>query len=125
MPDIFRIIIAGSRGATSEATYRLLEQKLSTILKEKRTTHIIEIISGTAKGADRLGERYAATHGYHLHQFPADWTTYGKRAGYIRNEQMAEHSDALVALWDGESRGTKHMIDIANTKQLPTRVIHY
>ena len=125
MTNVFRIIIAGSRSATSEATYRLLEDKLFSILKHKRDTHTIQIVSGTANGADRLSERYAQSHDYQVNRFPADWNRYGKRAGYLRNEQMAENADALVALWDGQSRGTKHMIDIAEHLGLPTRVIRY
>ena len=57
--------------------------------------------------------------------FPADWNKYGKRAGYIRNEQMAKEADALIAFWDGKSKGTKHMIDIARSKGLLIRVIRY
>tara|TARA_R110000822_G_scaffold74178_2_gene178330 strand:- start:6972 stop:7349 length:378 start_codon:yes stop_codon:yes gene_type:complete len=125
MNNVYRIIVAGSRGATSNETYRLLERKLNLLLVEKAKTHTIEIVSGTANGADRLGERYAEDRNYNVSRFPADWNTHGKRAGYLRNEQMAEHADALVALWDGESRGTQHMINIANEKNLPTRIINY
>lgn len=77
-----------------------------------------QVVSGTAAGADRLGERWAEVAGVPCVRFPADWNTYGKRAGFLRNEQMADNADALIALWDGESRGTKHMIDIAKRKGL-------
>ena len=125
MRKTFRVIVAGSRTATSEATYRLLEQKLDRILKNKSVTHDIVIVSGTASGADRLGERYAASRTYRVDRYPADWTTFGKRAGYLRNEEMAMNADALVALWDGESRGTQHMINIAKEHYLPTRIINF
>ena len=94
----YKVIIAGSRTATSENTYRLLEQKLDKILKNKSVTHDIVLVSGT--------------------------DTYGKRAGYLRNETMAQNADALVALWDGKSRGTRHMLNIAKECGLPSRTIY-
>jgi hypothetical protein len=85
----------------------------------------VEIVSGTAAGADTLGERYAQEKGYEVKKFPAQWDLYGKSAGYKRNQQMAEYADGLIAFWDGKSRGTKHMIDIATNKGLKVRVIRY
>lgn len=76
-----------------------------------------------ARGADLLGEKYAVERGYHVDRYPADWNGLGKRAGYIRNEQMARNADALVAFWDGQSRGTKHMIDLASRYGLKIRII--
>ena len=63
--------------------------------------------------ADTLGKRYAEEHDIPVMSFPADWNKYKKAAGYIRNQEMAQHADALVAFWDGQSRGTKNMIEIA------------
>ena len=60
---------------------------------------------------------------YPIKRFPADWENLGRGAGYVRNVQMAFYADALIAFWDGESRGTKHMIDIAKEKGLMVRVI--
>ena len=71
------------------------------------------VLSGTARGADALGEQWAAKHGVPTERFPADWSAHGKAAGYKRNEQMAACADALLALWNGHSRGTKHMIELA------------
>ena len=71
------------------------------------------ILSGTARGADKLGERWAAENSVRLEYYPANWDRYGKSAGYRRNAKMAANADAMIALWDGKSRGTKHMIDIA------------
>lgn len=79
---------------------------------------ITEVISGSAQGVDRLGETYAQKNNLALKRFPAEWDKYGKSAGYRRNEQMAEHAEALIAIWDGKSKGTKHMIDIATRKNL-------
>lgn len=71
------------------------------------------VISGTARGVDTLGERWANENGIPVEKYPADWNTHGKSAGYKRNQLMAEKAEALIALWDGTSKGTSHMIDIA------------
>lgn len=71
---------------------------------------ITEVVSGHARGVDQLGEDWAREHGVHYTLFPADWNKYGKAAGPRRNEQMAKYADALIAVWDGQSRGTGHMI---------------
>lgn len=63
-----------------------------------------------------MGERYAKERGYAVSEHPADWDRYGKSAGYIRNKEMAEEADALMAFWDGKSRGTMHMINLAKEK---------
>ncbi len=76
------------------------------------------VISGAARGADRFGERYAKENNIEIEQYPADWNQYGKSAGYIRNSQMANVADALIAIWDGTSKGTKNMINTAEKKGL-------
>lgn len=119
---IFRIIIAGGRDFND---YNLLKEKVDNLISEKRKTHQIYILSGKARGADSLGEKYANENGLNIVEFPADWDKHGKSAGYKRNLEMAENADALIAFWDGDSRGTKHMIDIAKEKNLPTRIIKY
>lgn len=74
-----------------------------------------EVVSGTAGGVDRSGENFVRIHanrGYPdvtLKQFPADWDTHGKAAGHIRNKQMADYADALLLIWDGESKGSANM----------------
>ena len=83
---------------------------------------ISEVVSGTARGVDLLGEQAAAMAGVPVKRFPADWDKYGKKAGYLRNMQMAEYAEALLAIWDGISAGTNHMINIAKTKGLRTYV---
>lgn len=114
---MFRVIVAGSREFSD---YDLLRNRLDYLLQNKPD---VTIISGTARGADQLGERYAAERGYAVERHPADWDRYGKSAGYRRNAEMAECSDALVAFWDGQSRGTRHMINLAKEKGLAVRVI--
>lgn len=112
-----RLLIAGSRGFED---YALLVKKLARILGEVRPD---VVVSGGARGADRLGERWAKERGIAVRRFPADWERLGKRAGYVRNEEMAEDATHLVAFWDGKSRGTKHMIDIARREQLAVRIV--
>ena len=85
----------------------------------------IEIVSGNAKGADILGEEYAELRDYKVSKFPANWDKHGKGAGYKRNVEMADYADALIAFWDGESKGTMHMINIANKKGIQVKVVNY
>lgn len=118
----FRVIIAGTRDFSN---YELLKEKCDNILSTKRQDSNIVILSGTAKGADRLGERYARERGFLLRRFPADWDKDGNKAGPIRNAKMADNADALIAFWNGTSRGTAHMIMTAKEKGLATRVINY
>jgi hypothetical protein len=105
-----RTIIAGSRGCTDYYT-------LLIALGKCGWTPTV-VISGTARGADQLGEQWAKEHNVPLELFPADWEKHGKAAGYLRNVKMAEHAEALLAIWDGTSKGTRHMIDIANKQGL-------
>ena len=119
-----KIIIAGSRTIND---YNLLKQ---VMLKSNAASKATEIFSGAAKGVDKLGERWAKENKIKLTLFPARWQDldapgaiidvhphpqidgyYNSRAGIQRNEEMGDKADALVALWDGKSRGTKHMID--------------
>ena len=120
--DNFKVIIAGSRGFSN---YKLLREQCNKFLREKRKANNIIIVSGHARGADTLGEKYAQDEGFALEIYPAQWKKLGKQAGYRRNEQMAEVADALIAFWDGSSKGTKHMIDIMNEKNLLVRVVEY
>lgn len=112
-----RFIIAGGRNFDN---YDLLSQTCNQLREE-----ITEIVSGKARGADSLGERWGNENNVPIKSFPANWDLHGKRAGYIRNSEMAEYADGLIAFWDGESKGTKHMIDTANTKGLEVHVIRY
>lgn len=105
-----RTIIAGSRAIDN---YQLL-----CVVIKTSNFEITEIISGGARGIDALAERYAKENKIPLKIFPANWNKYGKSAGPIRNTQMAENADALIAIWDGKSPGTKNMIDVASRKHL-------
>ena len=80
------------------------------MLRRKALDGGIMILSGGASGADLMGEQYAADRGYTVQRYPAQWNIFGKRAGLIRNRLMAENADALIAFWDGRSKGTQNMI---------------
>jgi hypothetical protein len=76
------------------------------------------IISGGAVGVDRLGEIYAQLNDIPTLIMNANWKMDGRAAGYMRNNKMAEQADALIAIWNGHSSGTAHMIRIAKAKGL-------
>ena len=113
--DMLRTIIAGGRDFLD---YSLLVHTLLTLEFE-----ITEIVSGAARGADRMGEMWGEVTDTPVKKFPADWKKHGKPAGYIRNAEMANYADALVAFWDGKSRGTKNMIDLAYKQPLREVVV--
>lgn len=129
-----RIIVAGGRDFKD---YNLLSNTIMQYLEDVDDTGIVsnpkqvKFISGTARGADSLGEQFAYTWGYDVVRFPADWDTHGKSAGYRRNAEMAIYASengndgVLIAFWDGRSRGTKHMIDLAARYGLDVHVVNY
>ena len=124
----FRVIIAGGRDFND---YALLHKEVYNILFKlnmKYGDNLVadinqfEIVSGHARGVDTLGEDFAKECGIKLTLFPADWDKYGKSAGYRRNAEMAKYAvenkdsgaiGVLIAFWDGKSKGTKSMIDLA------------
>ena len=127
-----RVIIAGSRDFDDFPKLMNSSIEILTEISKKRDDlDRIRIISGTARGADKLGEQYAKIAHYELSKFPADWDGLGKRAGYVRNAEMAKFAvedgnyGVLIAFWDGKSRGTKHMIDLANKYGLEVHVVNY
>ncbi len=103
-----KTIIAGSRTGIH------FGQVIGAVAAAVRTGIVpTEIVSGCADGVDQMGEEWAAMQGVPVRQFPADWKRYGRAAGRQRNLQMAVYSEALIALWDGRSPGTRHMIETA------------
>ena len=120
-----RIIVAGGRDFNN---YILLSETMDAVL-ERYTLSEVQIVSGCCRGADALGERYAKEHGILVKRFPADWLSYGKAAGPVRNRKMAEYASegegALIAFWDRKSRGTASMIRLANKYGLQTIIITY
>lgn len=81
------------------------------------------VVSGGARGVDREAARAAKRRGLRTLIFLADWNTYGRRAGMIRNEQIVDHADQVVAFWDGRSPGTANTIQRARRKGLPIRIV--
>lgn len=129
MRQEFRVIIAGGRDFAVNPAERednnLLYSTMDNLLRNKIRSHRIVIICGMAKGADLAGARYAKDRNFHIRYFPAEWDKHGKKAGVLRNDEMAQNADALVAFWDGQSSGTKNMIETAKKHGLQVRVIHY
>lgn len=120
---MFKVIICGGREFSD---YELLKKACDYYLSKRiENGEKITIISGGARGADALGEKYAKEKGLDLQIFPANWDKYGKRAGYLRNKQMAEIANACIAFLSsyGENKGTKMMISIARENKLLVREV--
>lgn len=117
-----RIIVCGSRHWTDR---KAIADKLYDVVTERNLRFPDPVIvHGAAKGADRLCEDEAGKAGLLVEAHPADWEAHGKRAGLIRNEQMAELGAVLcVAFWDGRSTGTAHMMDTARRHGIPVEVV--
>lgn len=109
-----KTIIAGSRGVTDYDT--VLEA-----IKESGF-QITEVITGMANGPDKLGLLWAVENNIPYTKFPARWGVYGKKAGFLRNIEMLNYAEALIAIWDGKSKGTHHTIDSAKKFNIPTYV---
>lgn len=120
----YRVIIAGSRRFDD---FTKLKTHCDNILRDKLDDDAVEVVvvSGGAKGADNLGEAYASERGLAVDCHPADWRKYGRSAGVLRNIEMADHADALIAFpQEGEeNRGTNHMVRIAKNKGLAVTVV--
>jgi len=115
-----RVIIAGSR---SLKDLRIVTAAMEEARREKAIAPTA-VICGEARGADLLGKRWAQANGIDVISMPAEWDLHGRAAGPIRNSQMADIADAVVAVWDGQSAGTRDMIKKAQKKGIPCH-IHY
>lgn len=113
-----KIIVAGGRNFNN---YDVMDKVLSNYIGSSNDI----IVSGDAAGADTLGARWGQFNHLVVKHFPADWDYYGHAAGYIRNIEMAEYADMLIAFWDGKSKGTAHMIKTAQRNGLPYYVFNY
>lgn len=111
IPDApLRVIVAGSRSID--------DFDLVAGAVQRSGFAVGAVLSGGARGVDRLGERWAMARGVPVHRYPASWEEDGHAAGLVRNEQMAAAADALIAVWDGASFGTAHMIRAARSRNL-------
>lgn len=113
-----RVIVAGSRGMTDRETIRRAMNDLWLEIGP------YTVISGTARGVDSISADIARSAGIMVEEFPAEWDKIGRSAGYRRNETMAHAATHLLAIWDGASKGTKHMIDIGTREGLSITVIN-
>lgn len=118
----FKLIVAGGRDFCD---YQLLSETLFNMSSGSYVDCAISIVSGMANGADALGYRFAKEHKVKVYEYPANWNKYGKRAGFLRNEEMGRFSDGLLAFWDGKSKGTKHMIDYMTKLGKDTHIYTY
>jgi hypothetical protein len=118
---MIKLIIAGGRDFTD---YQTLLYAFTNFL-HKQPKENITIISGMARGADSLGIQIAINMGLRLIEMPAEWDKYGKSAGYRRNEEMAKIATHALIAWDGKSKGTGHMIDLAKKHNLVIKQIDY
>lgn len=105
-----KVIIAGSRSIDS---YDVVKKAV-----EASGIDVTEVVSGGSYGVDKLGERWARENDVPVKQFIPNWMAYGASAGPIRNGQMAAYADALIAVWDGASRGTANMMKQAEKARL-------
>lgn len=111
------IAIVGSRGITDyELVSRIAFQTICGIPMDRGE---ITIVSGGARGVDRLAERFAKEYNYYLLVIPAQWDKYQNRAGFVRNEEVVKASDLIIAIWDGKSPGTKSTIALAKQYEVP------
>lgn len=107
-------------GSRTFQNYEILKIVCNRLIRDTDT-----IVSGAASGADILGKQYAIDRKLNYIEFPADWNKYGKRAGFIRNQEIVDSSDFVIAFWDGVSNGTKNSIELAKLDKIPTLIIYF
>lgn len=118
----FKLIVAGGRDFNDRHT---MWNELLRLSETEYKTRAISIVNGMARGADLLGREFAVTNNVKFYDMPADWGKYGKAAGFRRNGDMALFADGLLAFWDGQSKGTAHMIETMQKMNKPTHVVMY
>jgi hypothetical protein len=109
MESIMRLLVCGGRDFANEAALRRV------LDKHHSATPVSVLIQGGARGADTLAANWARTNGVECHEYPADWDQHGKRAGYLRNQQMLDEGkpDFVIAFPTQRSRGTEMMVQLA------------
>lgn len=112
-----KIAIVGSRNFRDKS---LLDGTM-----EKYRDVITHIVSGGASGADTMGESWAKSHNIQTIIYKPDWKTYGKSAGFIRNELIIKDCDLCIAFWDGQSRGTAHSISLCKKFKKQLHIVQY
>lgn len=126
-----KVIVCGSRDCpeslVASESFNLWSALVGYLNSDEGYNNFDSVIVGGARGADTFGKRLAETLEIPVEEFLPDWETHGKSAGIIRNIHMLDQEgvDLVIALWDGSSKGTKHMIDRALKKGIDLRVIFY
>lgn len=125
------VMVCGSRNITDAAW---VENQITNYLKEVYYDQEKKfgngdmdfiIIQGLARGVDMIAKSWADRHNLGTWDFPADWEKYGRSAGFRRNVEMVDKCDYCLILWDGESHGTKHDIDLCRSKNKPHKIVIY
>lgn len=114
-----KVAIIGSR---SFSDYFLVEEALRTSIDLNTIT---AIVSGGAKGADMLAEKFATDYSLEIQVFKPDWKLYGRGAGIIRNKHIIESADRVFVFWDGKSKGTLNSINIAKKLGKDLTIVEY
>ena len=118
-----KVIVAGGRDFTNEL---VMLNSLASLVQANIIPDNPELVCGMARGADLTAHHAWKQAELIIHEFPADWDGPHKRsAGYIRNAEMGRFADLLIAFWDGESRGTKHMIGFMERLGKPVFIFNY
>lgn len=115
-----RIIIAGGRDIWD---YEFIRQTIDYYTQNLGYDWML--VCGMGPGVDTVAHNICEYRGIPIDKHPANWTLYGNAAGPIRNREMAQNADALIAIWDGESIGTADMIKVAKELGLKVRVVIY
>jgi len=116
-----KVLVAGGREVTVD--FFTLDEALKSYKQGRNETNFV-IVTGGARGIDTIGKKWAKARGYKSRLYPADWKKYGKRAGYLRNVEMADSGlDFAIIVWDGQSSGTEMMRDLLVDRQIPHVVI--
>ncbi len=125
MTDFFSVVIAGSRGLQVQVAR--IRREVDTLMSGCGVCAPtpLQIVSGGEKtGADRCGEVFAALYKHPVRLFPADWNTYGKGAGVMRNEQMARYADAALVFVKAEpTPGSSNMATWMLLLNKPVKVL--
>lgn len=118
--DVVKVLIGGCRHYNDYASFC---DQVKRIISEVCINDSIIIFSGHCSGVDMLGERYAEENGYRVELFPAEWDKYGRAAGPVRNRQMVEKAELVIAFWDGRSKGTRSLIGYAEKLHKTLRIV--
>jgi len=113
-----RLAIVGSRTLKQTEVRAVIDR----VVRAAKTP-IDTIVSGGANGVDAQAEAYAHAHGIATKIYLPDYAAHGRRAPLVRNNVILHNADAVLAIWDGKSRGTAYTIHRAKKMGLPVYVV--